>query len=217
MRLHVQRVHASQDEAARKSVARAKAADAPAMPPLRGFKGHTFTTPAGRKLGAEEYLANLERMSKPPGFDLLEWNDDGTVRMPLADTGAAARILPAGDIRAMSERLCPPPAERPKRPPPRRPVWITRQLVDNKWQDVEQPWKRRGASAQREAMCAMFDRCGATWCSLAVRIAYVCATCFRVFVTTTNVACSCICTGGVLQLSNGRACLQTQERHRGQA
>lgn len=129
------------------------------MPALRGFKGHIFTTPAGRKLSAEEYLESLERFSKPPGFELLDWNEDGSVRMPaVATSSTATRVLPAADVRAMSERLCPPPAERPTRPPPRPAVWLRQELVDNKYRDVEGPWKRRDPAAQKEAMCAMFDR-----------------------------------------------------------
>jgi hypothetical protein len=134
-----------------------KAGVKPCMPPLRGLAGKVFVTPKGRKLSAEQYLASVERFSHLPGFDLLQWNTDGSVVIPPPAEDPYARILSKAAVQAMSRRLCTVVA-RPPRPPPRPAIWESRQLIENKWVAVEQPWKHSTPQAKEAALCAMYQR-----------------------------------------------------------
>jgi hypothetical protein len=116
-----------------------------------------FVTPKGRKLTAEQFLESIERFSHLPGFDLLEWNPDGSVVIPPRPKDPYARVISKEALEAMSQRLCTTVA-RPPRPLPRPAVWVTWQLVENKWVAVEQPWKRSTPQEKQAALCAMYDR-----------------------------------------------------------
>ena len=102
---------------------------AAALDPMRGFAGKTFITSTGRKLTAEQYLQSIERFSHQPGFDGLPRNDDGTVKLPQREKDPFAKHLSAAEVDAMQQRLSA-VAAAPPRPPPRKAVWVQRQLLE---------------------------------------------------------------------------------------
>lgn len=101
---------------------------APAPDPLRGFGGATFTTTKGHALTPQQFLGAVERFSRVPGYELLEWNADGSVKMPPRQTVSRMKRLPRAQLEAAHARLCT-VAEAPQRPPPKHAVWVKQELV----------------------------------------------------------------------------------------
>ena len=60
---------------------------------------------------------------------MLEWNADGSVRIPAAQKDPRVKHLPPEELAAAQARLCT-VAEAPPRPPPKAAVWVKQELKE---------------------------------------------------------------------------------------